>query len=228
MSELETIAASRPLRKDAARNRELLIDAAREVFAERGLEATLDDVAHHAGLGVGTAYRHFSNKYELLSALMDQMIEQFVAGAERAIAVEDPWQGLVDFLEDALSSQVNDRGLRHVLMGFHDPDKFDKIHDQLSGMLEQVLGRAKRAGAVRADIGPSDIGFLIAMLCTVADIADNTAPDLWRRYLALSLEGLKPGGPALPATALTDPEFRKAMANHKQTMSRNLLSPNSR
>ena len=66
---------SRPLRKDAARNRALLLDAAREVFAERGLEASLDDIARHAGLGVGTAYRHFSNKYELAQAIFAEAID---------------------------------------------------------------------------------------------------------------------------------------------------------
>lgn len=220
MTDIEPIAASRPLRKDAARNRELLIDAAREVFAERGLDATLDDVAHHAGLGVGTAYRHFPNKYELLFALMDQMIEQFVTSAEQALAVEDPWQGLVVFLDEALVSQVNNRGLRQVLMGVHDQDRFDEIRDRLSGILGQLLDRAKRGGAVRADIEPTDIGWLITMLCTVADVAGDTAPDLWRRYLALCMEGLKPGGTTLPAAALSEPDFRTAMATHKQTTSR--------
>jgi len=221
MTETETVAASRPLRKDAARNHELLIDAARVVFAERGLDATLDDVAHHAGLGVGTAYRHFANKYELLSALMEQLIEQFVASAEGALAIEDPWEGLVAFMEEALSGQVNDRGLRQVLMGVHDEAKFDQIHDRLGALLDQLLERAKRSGAVRADVESTDIGLLIAMLCTVADVAGNAAPELWRRYLALSLEGLKPGGVRLPGKPLSDPDFRKAMANHKQTMSRN-------
>lgn len=220
MTHRETPAPCRPLRKDAARNRELLICAARQVFAERGLDATLDDVAHHAGLGVGTAYRHFANKHDLLSALMDEMIGQFVASAERALVLEDPWQGLVAFIEDALTGQVNDRGLRQVLMGVHDQNKFDELHDRLGGILGHLLDRAKRSGAVRDDLEPSDVGFLITMLCAVADVAGNTAPDLWRRYLGLCLEGLKPGGAALPVTALSEPDFRAAMARHKQTMSR--------
>src|ERR1700761_5574319 len=95
----DQIAPARPLRKDAARNRELLIEAAREVFARRGLEASLDDVAHHAGLGVGTAYRHFANKYELATALMQQTIDTIVASAEQALQADDPWVGLTDFLE---------------------------------------------------------------------------------------------------------------------------------
>ena len=83
------------MRKDAARNRGLLIDAAREVFAQRGLEASLDDVAHRAGLGVGTAYRHFANKYELAGAILQHAVDEIVAHAEHALTVEDPWQALV-------------------------------------------------------------------------------------------------------------------------------------
>src|SRR5487761_263657 len=86
----EDVAPARPLRKDAARNRELLIAAARDVFAQRGIEASLDDVARRAGLGVGTAYRHFANKYELLTALMAQTIDEIVEQAEYAATLEDP------------------------------------------------------------------------------------------------------------------------------------------
>jgi AcrR family transcriptional regulator len=213
----ETVAASRPLRKDAARNRDLLIAAAREVFAEDGLDATLDDIARRAGLGVGTAYRHFANKYELVSALMDQLLEQFIASAAQALELEDPWQGLVVFLEEALVGQVNNRGLRQVLMGVHDQAKFDEVHDQLSGMLGGLLDRAKQSGSVREDIEATDIGFLISMLCSVADIAGDVDPELWRRYLSLCLIGLRPGATALDGPPLSEIAFRTAMATHKQT-----------
>ena len=78
-------ASSRPLRKDAARNRALLVAAAREVFASRGLDATLDDVARHANVGVGTAYRHFANKYELAGAILDQVMDEVVADAQSCL-----------------------------------------------------------------------------------------------------------------------------------------------
>src|ERR671937_1450248 len=93
--------ASRPLRKDAARNRALLVQAAREVFAERGLEASLDDVAHHAGLGVGTAYRHFANKYELAQAILAESVDEVVELAERAATSDHPWAGSVAFVDRA-------------------------------------------------------------------------------------------------------------------------------
>jgi AcrR family transcriptional regulator len=212
----EPVTASRPMRKDAARNRELLIEAAREVFARRGLEASLDDVAHHAGLGVGTAYRHFANKYELASALMQQTIDKIVASAEQAVLVEDPWQGLVDFLESALVVQAADRGLREVLMGVHDPEKMEQVHDRIAGPLNELMRRAQRAGVVRADADPTDLGFVIGMLCSVADMAGEDSPDLWRRYLSLCLDGLRPSTSPLGVAALSEAEFRTAMAKHKQ------------
>jgi len=214
------LTASRPLRKDAARNRALLIAAAREVFAKRGLEASLDEVARHAGVGVGTAYRHFANKYELVSALMSNAVDDMVADAERALAAEDPWLGLVGFLEAALADQSEDRGLREALMGVHDTEKLEQVHDRLVGPITEILRRAQRAGVVRADAEPTDIGFIITMACAVADVASDCAPQLWRRYLAMCLEGLKPGGAALPAAALTEREFRDAMATHKQALAR--------
>jgi AcrR family transcriptional regulator len=142
----ESSTAARPMRKDAARNRELLLASARVVFAQRGADASLDDIARHAGLGVGTAYRHFGNKYELLDALMVQLVDQFILTAENSLDVEDPWQGIVVFLERALEAQVNNRGLREVMLGFHESAKFDEVNDRVNAVLGKLLERARRSG----------------------------------------------------------------------------------
>ena len=214
----DPLAPGRPLRKDAARNRELLIAAAREVFARRGIEASLDDVARHAGLGVGTAYRHFANKHELLVAMMSDTLDRIAADAERAAAIEDPWQALVTFLEAALAVQARDRGLREVMLGVYDPDEMERVHDQLSGPLNEIVRRAKRAGVVRKDLEQTDVGILIAMLCAVTEVAGEADPELWRRYLTITLDGIKPGGSKLPVKALDEPTMRRAMATHKQAV----------
>jgi AcrR family transcriptional regulator len=216
-----TGAAVRPMRKDAARNRELLLASARVVFAQRGADASLDDIAHHAGLGVGTAYRHFGNKYELLTALMDQIVEQFVLTAEYTLTIEDPWQSLVVFFERALEMQVNDRGLREVLLGFHESAMFDEIHDRVSAVLTELLARAQRSGQIGPDIEVGDLGVIISMLCAAADVTGGDNPQLWRRYLALCLEGLRPGRAPLPEKALDEAQVRTAMLDHKRSMSRN-------
>jgi AcrR family transcriptional regulator len=215
----DDIAPARPLRKDAVRNRELLIAAARDVFGRRGIEASLDDVAQRAGLGVGTAYRHFANKYELLTALMAQTIDEIVEQAELAAKIEDPWQALVTFFEAALGVQAKDRGLREVMMGLHDPSHFDQVQDRFLVPINQIVRRAKRAHVVRRDLETSDVGMIIAMLCAVADISSDSEPELWRRYLAVCLEGLKPDTPRLPVAALDEAQMRKAMANHKGGLS---------
>ena len=206
---------ARPLRKDAARNRELLIGAAREVFAERGLDASLDDIARQAGLGVGTAYRHFANKYELASAIFDQSVDDVVGFAEQAALADDPWQGLVGFLERLLAAQTADRGLREMLMGAHSPKDIEQVHDRLIGPLGTVVERARRGGVLRADITTTDLGVITMMLCEVADLAADRSPELWRRYLAVVLDGLRSGATALPVPPLADEDFRRAMSCHK-------------
>lgn len=211
--------ACRPLRKDAARNRALLIQAAREVFAERGLEASLDDIAHRAGLGVGTAYRHFANKHELAQAIFAEAIDQVIQLSVRAADLDDPWSGIRAFLEGVTEMQSSDRGLREVLMGVHDAERMDHVNERISGPLNSMVERAKQAGAVRQDVEGTDLGVLVLMLCTVADVTSDAAPDLWRRYLPMLLDGLRPGS-ELPVPPVPEDVFRKAMNSHKQRFAR--------
>jgi AcrR family transcriptional regulator len=210
---------SRPLRKDAARNRALLLEAARQVFAERGLEASLDDVAHRAGLGVGTAYRHFANKYELAQAILAEAVDEVVGVAERAASADDPWTGIVAFVERAAEMQSADRGLREVLMGVHDPEQMERVSDRISTPLNTMVDRAKATGAVRPDLEVSDLGIVVLMLCTVADVTGDASPDLWRRYLPMLLAGLR-SDVDLPVPPLPEDVMRKAMASHKQRLVR--------
>src|SRR5699024_7319546 len=94
-----------------------LLAAGREVFAQQGLEATLNDVAHHAGVGVGTAYRRFANKEELIEAIHTRQVEELEAILSQALAQTDPWRGLVLYLEQALTMQAKDRGMAQILSG---------------------------------------------------------------------------------------------------------------
>lgn len=210
---------ARPLRKDALRNRGLLIQAARELFAERGLEASLDDVAHRAGLGVGTAYRHFANKYELAQAILAEAIDQFVELAERAAEDASPWDGITTFMEAAAERQSADRGLREVLMGVHDPELLEQVNERLTPPLRQMVERAKQAGMIRSDVEATDLGILVLMLCTVADVTGQASPDLWRRYLPMLLDGLRSGS-QLPVPPVPEDVLRKAMSSHKQRLAR--------
>ncbi len=208
--------SARPMRKDAARNRELLIAAGRDVFAKRGLEASLDDVARQAGVGVGTAYRHFGNKFELAEAIMEKALGEVLVEAQNAARADDPWVGLVGFLEFILELQTKDRGLREVMMGVvASGQHHDEAHDQIAEPVTALLRRAQRAGSVRADAVTSDLGCVVMMLCQVADLGGSSAPDLWRRYLPTLLAALRPGGPPLPGTPLTDEQFQTATRTMK-------------
>jgi len=194
-----TASADRPLRRDASRNRERLLQAARELFAERGLDVPMDDIADRAGVGVGTAYRRFANRDEVIEALFEDRLADYLALAETALADPDPWAGLVAFLERSLALQADDRGLKELLM--RDRRAFDRVasaRERVMPLLERLVGRAHGAGALRPGVTAADLHVVSHMLGAVGDFA----PDLWRRYLPLLLDGLRAGEP-LPGAPVT-------------------------
>jgi AcrR family transcriptional regulator len=178
------------LRRDAELNRRRIIAAAREVFRERGLAATLDDVARHAGVGVGTVYRRFANKEELVDALFATMVDAADAISIEAAADPDPWHGLATSLEKLCELQSFDRGLREVMLGTgRGPQRRRQMHRRVKSAVDELVTRAKAQGTLRPDMQPRDLPMIQLM---VAAITDNTGhPDLWRRYLRLLLDGLR-------------------------------------
>ncbi len=181
----------RSTRKDAVRNRARLLAAAREVFAERGFDATLDDIAHHAGLGTGTAYRHFPNKQAVAAEVLTDATEQIAVDARAALRVDDPWVALVTFFERTAARQAGDRGLYEALTGQGDYEAQDRIWPEIIAAVTELFDRAHRARVIRADAAPQDIAAIFALLGPVFEMSRATAPDLWRRYLALVLDGLR-------------------------------------
>lgn len=187
-----TVAAQtgQPLRRDAERNRQRLIAAAHEVFREHGLAATLDDVARHAGVGVGTAYRRFANKDELIDALFDDVIDQAVALARQASEDPDAWRGLTTSLEKVCELQAFDRGLREALLSTgHGKRRQAAIVQRVAPIVDELIERAKRQGTLRADVSPRDLPMIQLMVVSVSEHTGQ--PDLWRRYLHLFLDGMR-------------------------------------
>src|SRR5581483_6689826 len=140
----------KPLRKDAERNRQRILDAARELFMERGLGVTLNDIAHHAGVGVGTVYRRFPDKDQLVDVLFEERLAEMVAMMEAALAEPDPWDGVAGFLEGALALQARDRGLKDLMLG--SPDGLERVarfRAQLMPLGVRLIQRAIDAGALR-------------------------------------------------------------------------------
>ena len=190
----------RGTRRDSVRNRARLVDAAREVFAERGFDATLDDVARHAGLGTGTAYRHFPNKRALAAEVLAGATEQIVLDARAALEIADPWPALVEFFQRNAERQARDRGLYQALTGQGDDEVQARIWPEIVAAVTELFRRAHRAGAVRADAEPQDIAAIFALLGPAFEMSRTVSPALWQRYLALILDGLRATDrPALPA-----------------------------
>ena len=199
----------RPLRRDAERNRQRILVAAAQVFTERGFAATLDDVARQAGVGVGTVYRRFPDKASLAGALFDERIDALITLAEQARDEPDAWAALVAFLEGSAEMLTGDRGLRQLLMfAAHSHDRALYARDRMRPALTALLERAQAAGQVRADIRATDIPVIELMISAVADYTRPVQPVIWRRYLALMLDALRPAGARpLPEPPLSPDEL---------------------
>nr|WP_246344590.1 TetR/AcrR family transcriptional regulator [Conexibacter arvalis] len=204
------------MRRDAERNRRRILDAAAAVFAERGLGVTMDDIAQHAGVGVGTVYRRFSDKAELIDALFVDRMEALAAIAEQGLAHDDPWEGLVWFLEQALVEQASDRGLKELLFAASpDPCRVDHARDRMAPVVIALFDRARASGQLRHDVRGVDAPVLQLMLGTVLDFAREVEPELWRRFLAIVLDGLRARRDEvtpLPVPPLDAEQLARAMA----------------
>lgn len=185
-------AVDRPLRADAARNRARLIAAAHDVFAERGLDATMDEIARRAGVGVGTAYRRFRNRDDLISALFDERLEQFMGLLDEALADGDSWHALSGFLERSMEMQAQDRGFKELLLqSVEGRERVRQFRAQVRPLVGELMRRAREAGELRPDVGEDDVVLVSLMTGAVADFSVAVEPQLWRRALALQLDGLR-------------------------------------
>jgi AcrR family transcriptional regulator len=186
-----TTAVPRPLRRDAELNRQRITAAAREVFAERGLEATLDDVARHAGLGVGTVYRRFPNKEALVDALFEESFGRVVALTEQAIENPDAWAGLVGLMLELAELQAGDRGLRDLMLSeTYGRDRVAQMRDRIKPLMDRMVERAVGQGSVRADLCAGDIPVLQLMISATISFTEPVRPEVWRRYATILLDGV--------------------------------------
>ena len=205
----------RPLRRDAERNRQRILKAASEVFNERGLEVSLDEIARYAGVGVGTVYRRFRSKEELVEALFKERIDSVAALAEEALQAPDPWSGLVCFMEQMAEMMAGDLGLRQMLMfATYGQDRVAYARQRNAPLVQRMVERAQEAGQLRADLRQTDIPFIVFMLADATQLVHSASPGIWRRYLALILDGMRPGREgvtALPVAALLPEEMEKSM-----------------
>jgi AcrR family transcriptional regulator len=202
-----TVDGGRVLRADARRNREAVIGAAKKLFADQGLDAQMPDIAKAAKVGVGTVYRHFPTKDDLIEALVAARFARIRERGDQALAdaEEDPWGAFCDFMRFSVELQANDCALSQVMAS---RPELMGLHAQSSGtyaVSEELVARAQRSGELRKDAVVEDVPMIICGLghVTQAAQAGQTAPGMsWERFLAIVLEGLRaPGSQKLPPRA---------------------------
>ena len=186
--------AGRPLRRDAEQNRQRLLDAAADVLAEHGLDASVDEVARAAGVGMGTLYRRFPTKDALISALVHDVLNTMLTlareGAERADGT-----GLEFFLTAASAYQAAHRGCLPRLWSAgteHD------LVQQIRTVIDALLTEAKRHGRVRADITNADVTIALWAVRGIVETTGGRAPEAWQRHLDVYIAGLRPAADPLP------------------------------
>jgi AcrR family transcriptional regulator len=182
----------RPLRRDAERNRQRILEAAGAAFAEHGLGVSMDEIARRAGVGVGTVYRRFPDKELLIEALFDAQLQQIVGFARDGLELADPWEGLVSFMERALCQQATNRGLKELLISSgHGQDHIVRGREQIAPLLDELVARAQAGGELRPDVTTTDFALMQMSLGAIIDYSRDADPDIWRRCMALMLDGMR-------------------------------------
>ncbi|MFF3488476.1 TetR/AcrR family transcriptional regulator [Streptomyces sp. NPDC002701] len=184
--------AQAPLRRDAERNRQLLLEAAHALMARDGLEVTYQEIATAAGTGMGTVYRRFPDRQELVDLLFAEHIDAVVELAREACRLDDPWAGLTWFMERQLELEAGNRGLGQLLRGGHQSSELViRGRAQITPLAADLLDRAIRAGRLPAEVTPVDLVTVHLMVGAVMDASREIDPDLWRRALTVALAGLQ-------------------------------------
>ncbi len=196
---MTTVSADRPLRRDAAANRQRVLDAAAQVFATHGLEASVDEIARVAGVGMGTLYRRFPTKDALIAALVQDVLDRMQALAEEAAARSDG-TGLEFFLAASSAYQAQHRGcLPRLWATGTDQESVDRVRRSIADLLQD----AKAHGLVRREVTPTDLTVLMWSVRGVIETTREVAPDAWQRHLDILIAGLRPTTEPLHHSALS-------------------------
>ncbi|MEU6797567.1 helix-turn-helix domain-containing protein [Nonomuraea wenchangensis] len=179
------------LRRDAERNRDRIVRAARELFAERGLAVGFNEVAHHAGVGVGTVYRRFADKEELIHAALEEPLGELAEVAQRAGEAERAWDGLELLLGSITELLVDNLGLRDVALGGGGWRLGRSTVERVAEVMRHLLDRARAEGDLRDGVGGDDVVMILWLVTDLAQHSVQVRPGLYRRYLQVMLDGLR-------------------------------------
>lgn len=194
-----------PLRRDAQRNLERILDAARDAFAQDGIEVGVDEIARRAGVGIGTLYRRFPTKEALIDAIVERRAEELTALATEAEATEDPWEGVELLLGGILERHARDRGFRTLVAERTLTTDKPTLRSRLRPQISRIMARAQEHGSLRADITVEDVTVLVWGAGRAVEITGEVAPDYWRRHLGILLDGLRaPRATPLAGAPLTE------------------------
>ncbi len=180
------------LRTDAQANRRRIVEAARAVFAERGVDAPLDDIAKRAGVGNATLYRRFPTREDLVAAVFVERLAEYADAAARSLQMPDPWDGFCAFVEHVCAMQAEDNGARDVLtMSFPTAKGLEDLRDRAYRDFAELVCRAQAAGQLRADFLPEDFVVLQMANAGVVQGTREYAPRAWRRFVGLILDACR-------------------------------------
>ncbi len=192
---------TRPLRRDAELNLARILVAARDVFAEHGYDASMEQIAGRAGVGVGTLYRRFPNKGELVSAVIEAANERTRQIAESVLTESGPGDGVFEFLRRCIAAPSCWR-----VIASRAPETDDTTMSALlriAPLVDTLIERSKEAGTIRPDVVFTDLAVILMSVRAVADLCDPRVPGCSARYLELVMDALRPGAPAWGTPAIS-------------------------
>jgi AcrR family transcriptional regulator len=187
----------RRLRADAERNRRRLLEAATEMFCERGLDVGVGEIAQHAGVGRGTLFRNFPSKEHLITAILVERLNESITRGRQALEAPDAGEALFGLIDESVGRAQTDRALFDALAdAWLANDEIRQAHAELLGVLDALVQRAQEAGAVRPDISAVDMLMMVKGVCEAAKSFQHVSPDVSMRQIDLIRAAISaPGAP---------------------------------